>query len=81
MPGDSMNIHDSGYKRIFSNLTLFRDLVQSFVEEEWVVHLDFARAERVDKSFVSEHYKETEADLIYRVPLKDRAADFPHRVV
>ena len=65
-----MNIHDSGYKRLFSNRTLFRDLVRTFVEEDWVERLDFARAERVDKSFVSEHYKETEADIIYRVPLK-----------
>ena len=65
-----MHIHDSGYKRLFSNRTLFRDLVQTFVEEDWVERLDFARAERVDKSFVSEHYKETEADIIYRVPLQ-----------
>ena len=65
-----MHIHDSGYKRLFSNRTLFRDLVRTFVEEDWVERLDFARAERVDKSFVSEHYKETAADIIYRVPLQ-----------
>ena len=28
-------------------------------------------AERLDKSFVAEHYKETEADIIYKVPLRD----------
>lgn len=33
--------------------------------------LDFDRAERLDKSFVSEHYKDTEADIIYKVPLND----------
>ena len=65
-----MNIHDSGYKRLFSNRTIFRQLVQTFVEEDWVDQLDFARAERVEKSFVSEHYKETEADIIYKVPIK-----------
>jgi predicted transposase/invertase (TIGR01784 family) len=62
-------IHDSGYKRLFSNKTIFRQLIQTFVEEEWVPQLDFERAERLDKSFVSEHYKETEADIIYKVPL------------
>ncbi len=50
-----MNIHDSGYKRLFSNRTFFRDLVRTFVEEEWVDALDFERAERIEKSFVSEH--------------------------
>ena len=64
-------IHDSGYKRLFSNKTIFRQLFETFVEEEWMPRLDFERAERLDKSFVSEHYKETEADIIYKVPLRD----------
>lgn len=55
----SATVHDSGYKRLFSNKTIFRQLIETFVEEEWVPRLDFARAERLDKSFVSEHYKET----------------------
>lgn len=55
----SATVHDSGYKRLFSNKTIFRQLIETFVEEEWVPQLDFARAERPDKSFVSEHYKET----------------------
>ncbi len=67
----STTVHDSGYKRLFSNKTIFRQLIQTFVEEEWVSRLDFDRAERLDKSFVSEHYKETEADIIYKVPLLD----------
>ena len=67
----STTVHDSGYKRLFSNKTIFRQLIQTFVEEEWVRRLDFERAERLDKSFVSEHYKETEADIIYKVPLLD----------
>ncbi len=62
-------VHDSGYKRLFSNKTIFRQLIQTFVEEEWVQRLDFERAERLDKSFISEHYKDTEADIIYKVPL------------
>ena len=64
-------IHDSGYKRLFSNKTIFRQLFETFVEEEWMPRLDFERAERLDKSFVSEHYKETEADIIYKVPIRD----------
>jgi len=65
-----MKIHDSGYKRLLSNKTIFRQLIETFVEEEWVQFVDFEHAERVDKSFVSEHYKETESDIIYRVPIQ-----------
>lgn len=68
-----MNIHDSGYKRLFSNRTIFRQLIETFVEEEWVQLLDFDQARTIDKSFIAEHYKETEADLIYSVPLRSGA--------
>ncbi|MEZ4714182.1 MAG: hypothetical protein R3A44_43770 [Caldilineaceae bacterium] len=49
-------IHDSGYKRLFSNRTIFRQLMESFVKEAWVDQVDFATAETVDKSFVSARY-------------------------
>ncbi|MEZ4836371.1 MAG: Rpn family recombination-promoting nuclease/putative transposase [Caldilineaceae bacterium] len=62
------NVHDSGYKILFSNRTIFRQLMETFVHQPWVSQLDFERAERVDKSFVSAHYKETESDVIYRLP-------------
>jgi predicted transposase YdaD len=65
------NVHDSGYKILFSNRTIFRQLMESFVAQPWVAQLDFDRAETVDKSFVSAHYKETESDLIYRLPWGD----------
>lgn len=69
----STTIHDSGYKFLFSNRTIFRQLMESFVDQPWVQQLDFARAERVDKSFVDEEYQERESDLIYRVPFGDDA--------
>ena len=62
-----MNIHDSGYKKLFSNRTIFRQLIETFVNQEWVHSLDFDTCEPLDKSFISEHYKETESDLIYKV--------------
>lgn len=63
-----MNVHDSGYKFLFSNRTFFRQLMESFVDQPWVKHLDFDRAERIDKSFIDEEFQERESDLIYRVP-------------
>jgi len=65
-------IHDSGYKKLFSNKTIFRQLLQTFVHEEWVDDLDFDDCETVDKSFVSDHYKETESDIIYKIKLNDQ---------
>ena len=65
-----MNIHDSGYKKLFSNKKIFRELLETFVHLSWVQDLDFERCEKLDKSFVSEHYKETESDIIYKVHFK-----------
>ena len=67
-----MNIHDSGYKKLFSNRTIFRQLLETFVNQEWVHSLDFNTCEPLDKSFISEHYKETESDLIYKIQFQDR---------
>lgn len=67
-----MNIHDSGYKYLFSLVAFFRQLIESFVEESWVVTLDFTRATLLDKSFVSAEYAHAEADLLWQVPLQGR---------
>lgn len=64
-------IHDCGYKKLFSNKVIFRQLIETFVTEDWVKDLDFDSCVTVDKSFISEHYKETESDIIYRLKLKD----------
>ncbi len=56
-------IHDSGYKKLFSNRTIFRQLIETFVQEAWVKDIDFTQSETLDKSFISDHYKETESDL------------------
>ena len=69
-------IHDNGYKRLFKNKTIFRQLIQTFVTETWIKELDFSECETLDKSFVSDHYKSTESDLIYKVKLRDQTVYF-----
>ena len=64
------NVHDSGYKLLFSNRTIFRQLIETFVDAPWVKEVDFNRCEPVDKSFVSDEYRQRESDLIYRVALR-----------
>jgi predicted transposase/invertase (TIGR01784 family) len=63
-------IHDSGYKKLFSNRTIFQQLIETFITESWVKELDFSKCETLDKSFVTDHYKETESDLIYKIKLR-----------
>lgn len=67
------NVHDSGYKKVFANHTFFRQLLETFVKEPWVADLDFSEAETLDKSFIADHYKATESDLIYKVKLRGEA--------
>ncbi len=34
-------IHDKGYKKLFSNKVIFRQLLETFVDETWIKDLDF----------------------------------------
>lgn len=64
-------IHDKGYKYLFSNPLIVKELLQSFVTMDWVHHIDFTKAETIDKSYVTDQYKEYEADIIYKLYFKD----------
>ncbi|MEM7539783.1 MAG: Rpn family recombination-promoting nuclease/putative transposase [Chloroflexota bacterium] len=66
------NIHDRGYTKLFSNLTIFKQLLFSFVEESWVDELDFNTAERINKSFISDSYKHRTSDILYKVKLRGK---------
>jgi len=66
------HVHDYGYKRLFSNVTIFRQLLETFVDQPWVKELDFEHAQTIDHSFISDAYKETESDLIYKLKLNDQ---------
>ncbi|MEK7989734.1 MAG: hypothetical protein VSS52_001910 [Thiotrichaceae bacterium] len=61
-------IYDLGYKKLFSNKILFRQLIESFFQDiEWAKDIDYERTELLDKSFVSEQYKKRESDIVYKV--------------
>jgi len=65
-------LHDKGYKRLLKNKRIFRELIETFVTEAWVKELDFDTCETLDKSFISDHYKETASDLIYKIKRNQR---------
>lgn len=58
------HVHDYGYKILFSNVTIFRQLLETFVDQPWVKELDFSKAETVSHSFISKDYKKTERQLL-----------------
>jgi predicted transposase/invertase (TIGR01784 family) len=64
------NAHDSGYKKLFSNHEFLRQLLTSFVHEEWINDIDYSTLVRLDKSFVSDEFNERESDLIYKAEFK-----------
>ncbi len=66
------HIPDRGYRKLFKNKTIFRQLLETFVREDWVKELDFDSCETLDKSFIADHYKETISDLVYKIKLRGR---------
>ena len=58
-------LHDKGYKRPFSNRTSLRQLLETFVREDWVKEVDFEKGEAIDKTFIDERYRTKESDPIY----------------
>ncbi len=61
------NQHDIGYKKLFSNPDMIKGLLTHFVDEDFVTKLDYSTLERLDKSFITDEFKEKESDMIYRV--------------
>jgi predicted transposase/invertase (TIGR01784 family) len=64
------NTHDSGYKKLFSNHELVRQLLTSFVNEDWINSIEYDTLEKIDKSFISDEFAEKESDLIYKAKFK-----------
>ena len=62
-------IYDSAYKYIFSNKTIFCQLIKSFVNEDFVKKINVDNIDLLDKSFVSDEFLQRESDIIYRVKL------------
>ena len=66
-----MSEHDPSYKRLFSHPQMIKDLLEGFIDEDWVKELDFTCLEAVKSSFVSEDYRRREDDLIWKIRCRD----------
>ncbi len=66
------NKHDTRYKKLFKNPLLVEELLTSFVHEDFIKELDFSTLDKLDKSFVSDAFKNKESDMIYRIKFKNQ---------
>ena len=64
--------YDRGYKLLFSNPEMVRDLLLGFVKEDWVATLDFDSLEKVSGSYVSDDLRERHDDVVWRVRFADQ---------
>ncbi|HEX3551705.1 MAG TPA: Rpn family recombination-promoting nuclease/putative transposase [Thermoanaerobaculia bacterium] len=66
-----MGQHDLSYRLFFSHARMVCDLLREMIGEDWVKLLDFASAERVNASFVSETRRNRESDVIWKFRRRD----------
>lgn len=59
--------HDTGYKLLFSDPLMVRDLVRGFIDDPWLQELDFDTLERVNGQYVTEDMRQREDDVVWRV--------------
>jgi len=74
--GKINNEHDVGYRYLLKAKQVYIQLLKSFVDKEWVDQIDESTAELVDKSFILPDFQEKEADLVYKMKLKDQEVIF-----
>lgn len=68
--------HDKRYKYLLSSKKVFMDLLRSFVKQKWVEQVDESTIIKVDKSYILQDFADKEADLVYRVRLKEQEVIF-----
>lgn len=74
MSDNIKDIHDLGYKYLFSHPGFVKQLLLSFINLDWVKNIDFDKLEKIETSFVRKNYKKKESDIIYKLTYKDKTA-------
>jgi predicted transposase YdaD len=64
--------HDTGYKLLFSDPLMVRDLLLGFVDDPWLARLDFSTLELVNSHYVSEDLRNRADDVVWRVRADER---------
>lgn len=62
--------YDESYKTIFSHRDVVKELLQGFVQENWVKEIDFESLEKYNGSYVGDDLVKRADDIIWRVKVK-----------
>ena len=65
------DFYDRSYKKLFSHKGFIKYLLQDFVRLKWVERVDFDKITLEPVSFIDRLFNKKEADLIWKLPLKD----------
>ncbi len=76
MSGPKYKFHDKSYKKLFSHPKMIQDLLEGFVSEDFVKEVNFEELTKLNVSFISESYKEREADLVVKLKFKEKEIYF-----
>jgi predicted transposase/invertase (TIGR01784 family) len=69
--GSDNHVNDKGYKKLFENKEMFVEFLKTFVKEGWVEDIDEKDLIRIDKEFILVDNRSKEADIVYRMKLKN----------
>ena len=73
---DTHHLHDKSYKSLFSNKEIALDLFKNQLKKEWAENLTVDDLTLMDKSFITEDYKELESDLVYKASINGEEVFF-----
>ena len=62
-----MGDHDHSYKLFFAHARMVRELLETFVDGDWLAQVDFDTLERVSDSYVSDDLRARADDIVWRV--------------
>ena len=70
------NIHDKGYKDLYSNEEVFLNLVNDTLNYTWATKIKPSDLILVDKSYILPNYHDKESDIVYRAKIGDEEVIF-----
>ncbi len=63
--------HDGSYKNIFSYPQMVQQLLEGFVNQDWVADLDFSSLEKTSGHYVSDDLRERSDDMVWKARWRD----------
>ncbi|MBU3105494.1 Rpn family recombination-promoting nuclease/putative transposase [Clostridium gasigenes] len=76
MKKDINNIHDKGYKDMYTNQEVFVNVVKDTLNYPWAIDIKPSDLILVDKSYIQPNYHDKESDIVYRAKVGDEEVIF-----